>query len=286
MTRLHYFAGPRSSELRITWNFEGIRPSAASRSSPVVLFVVRRRIAVKVSAINTAWRLERGVQRMARLEVLNVSDHRHLRLRAESGGGPHFAQIVAGEFPAAAALCPVLFAKNAETGRFYAGAMLGFRPDEPLLAELGDVFRPLDLQRQAFFISGEHVAIDREHPRISETEGKPLFDEDGEPSDSLRRIQRALGLLKSGVEETEVFIRALLGFKLIEPIDISLRFDDGEALSLQGLYTVSLDALRDLDDSAALELFRSGHLQLAYCMIGSLQQISVLADRRNRRLSA
>lgn len=221
---------------------------------------------------------------MARLEVLNVSDHRQLRLNDRRGTEPHFVQIVAGEFAAAAAHCPILLAKDAESGRFYAGAMFGFKPDEPPLAEPGDAFRPLDLQRQAFFISDEHIAVDREHSRISETDGKPLFDEDGQPSDSLRRIQRTLGLLKSGVEETEAFIRALLAHKLVEPIDISLRFDDGETLSLQGLYTVSLDALRDLDDPAALALFRSGHLQLAYGMIASLQQIPVLAHRRNRRL--
>jgi hypothetical protein len=70
---------------------------------------------------------------------------------------------------------------------------------------------------------------------------------------------------------------------LIEPIDISLTFADGERLSLQGLYTVSLDRLRDVDDAAALRLFRAGHLQLVYTMAGSLRHLGRFARVRNQR---
>ena len=45
---------------------------------------------------------------------------------------------------------------------------------------------------------------------------------------------------------------------------------------------MSLDALRDIDDAAALRLFRAGHLQLAYTMSASLQQIQILAQLRNQ----
>jgi len=122
------------------------------------------------------------------------------------------------------------------------------------------------------------------HPRISETNGEPLFDESGEPTDVLRRIQKALGLLVAGNEATQSFIKTLVDFRLVEPIDISLKFDDGENLRLDGLYTVSLDSIAELDDSLALSLFRKGYLQLAYCIAGSLRQIPLLANRRNARL--
>jgi hypothetical protein len=93
--------------------------------------------------------------------------------------------------------------------------------------------------------------------------------------------------LQAGIEATDVFIRALNDLKLIEPIDISLTFG-GELLTLQGLYTVSLDAIRELDDAAALRVLRSGHLQLAYTMNVSLKQIPILAQLRDqiiRRIS-
>src|SRR3546814_9760954 len=106
-----------------------------------------------------------------------------------------------------------------------------------------------------------------------------MFDDDGQPARLVRHIQRVLGQLTVGIEESDAFIAALLAHKLIESIDISLRFDDGETLRLEGLYSIGLDALHDLDDAAVLDLFRLGHLQLAYTMIGSLKQIPVLAER-------
>ena len=56
-------------------------------------------------------------------------------------------------------------------------------------------------------------------------------------------------------------------------------------MHLEGLYTVSRDKLHDLDDADALTLFRNGYLQLAYVMTASLQQISLMAGRRIRRLA-
>jgi hypothetical protein len=223
---------------------------------------------------------------MTNIELLNAQNHRHLRLGPTSGAAPHFVQIVTGEFAEAAASCPILFTKDAATGNFYAGAMFGFKPGESFLEDVTarGGFRPLSLQRDGFFVSGEHIAIDRNNARFSETEGEPLFDEAGHPSVCLRQIQRVLGQLQAGIEATSVFIRALSDLKLIESIDVSLTFDGGELMTLQGLYTVSLDAIREVDDAAAMRLLRSGHLQLAYTMNASLKQIPILAQLRDRAL--
>lgn len=228
------------------------------------------------------------VATMTNLELLQPGKHRHLRLSPTSDPTPHFVPIVVDEFAAAAATCPIVFTKAAATGQFYAGALFGFKPGESFLHEFIERggFRPLHLQRDGFFITGEHIAIDRSHPRFSETDGEPLFDAANQPGSGLRQVQRVLGELHAGTEATNVFIRSLLNLKLIEPIDISLTFDGGEWLRLEGLYTVSLDGIRNLDDAAALSLFRSGDLQLAYVMSASLKQIPILARLRNRLLAA
>jgi hypothetical protein len=222
---------------------------------------------------------------MPHLELLNSQQHGRLRLRTRGDAAPHFVQIVTGEFAAAAASCPILFTKEAATGNFFAGAMFGLAPGESFLQDALDRggFNPLNLQRDGFFISGEHIAIDRNNSRFTETEGEPLFDEAQQPSARLRQIQRALGQLQAGIEATNLFIRALLDLKLVEPIDISLDFAGGERLALQGLYTVSLDCMGDMNDAAAIRLFRSGHLQLAYTMSASLKQIPILAHLRSLR---
>jgi hypothetical protein len=221
---------------------------------------------------------------MAQLEPLNAELHRHLRAGAPVPDGRVFVPIIATEFAAAAASCPVLFSKSPDTGQFYVGAMFGFRPEEPPLM-LDDAFVPLDIERQAFFVSGEDLAVDLEHPRFAAADSQALFDEDGEPSEQLRRIRHALARLSLGIGDTDAFIRVLLDLKLIEPIHISLSFDDGETLRLQGLYTVARDSLHDLGDAEVLRLFRAGHLRLAYTMLASLEQIPLMARRRNRRLA-
>jgi hypothetical protein len=137
------------------------------------------------------------------------------------------------------------------------------------------------LQREGFFMTGLHIAIDREHARFSATEGEPLFDDAREPAESLRAIQRTLGEIHAGLEQTKSFIETLTQLKLIEPVDISIGSGPGR-LVLEGLFTVSLDRLRDIDDAAALRLFRAGHLQHAYTMTASLKHIARLAQLRQR----
>lgn len=219
--------------------------------------------------------------------LLDSAEHRDLRVHAPAGPLPYFVPVVAAEFAAAAAACPVLLAKNAETGRFYAGAMLGFEPGESLVElRAGEGFWPLHVERQGFFIAGDSIAIDPQDSRFTHQDGEPLFGADGAPAPALRGIQQTLAQLHRGVEATQAFVDAMLGHKLIEPIDVTLRFDDGTSLDLAGLYTISLDALDALDDAAVVTLFRAGHLQLAYAMASSLRQVAVLAARRNRRLAA
>lgn len=222
---------------------------------------------------------------MAAPELLDSRRHARLRLRNEATHPPHFVQVLAGEFSAAATCCPVLFSKDTTDGRFFAGAMFGFRPGENLVGDPLERagFEPLMLRREGFFLSGQQVAIDRDHARFSETDGQPLFDDAHAPAAALRAVQLALGEIHSGLEQTRAFIAAMSDARLIEPMDVSLTFANGERLSLQGLYTVSLDRLRDLDDATALRLFRQGHLQLAYTMANSLRHLPRLARLRNQR---
>lgn len=224
---------------------------------------------------------------MAELQLLNHQDHAALRLRQWDDPTRHFVQIVADEFASAAAHYPIVLTKNPDTGRFYAGAMLGFKPGESLFVDgagkLG-TYRPLDLERQGFFVSGDAIAIDPDHARFSAATGAHLFEEDGRPGEPLRRVQRALTQLNKGLPETDLFLDRMLALRLIEPMEVSLAFDDGEQLTLEGLYTISADRLYELADADALDLFRQGFLQLAFVLIGSVKQVPALARRRNDRL--
>jgi hypothetical protein len=219
-----------------------------------------------------------------KLELLNSERHRNVSMHVAATDRPHCVQVIIGEFGLAATSCPLFLVKDPETGRFNVVALFGFRPGELLVdgADKGKaLFVPLELARQGFFIEGDTIAIDLENPRFGEGASAPLFDASGEPSDETRLIQRIIGTLVQGREATRTFIDDMVRLRLVEPVDISLRFDDGESLTLEGLYTISLDALQDLDDATALSLFRNGHLAAALCIQGSQRQVMALAKRRN-----
>lgn len=223
-----------------------------------------------------------------KLEALNSAAHRDLRMHAMAGGHPHLVQITLIEVEKAASCCPLFFAKNPETGQFGLGALFGFAEGEVWVEGANDanaVFLPCDVQRQGFFADGTDIVIDRAHPRFAPGGTIPLFDAQGNPTDEMRLIQRAVGVMVQHTPPTQAFIEEMLRLRLIEPLDITLNFDDGARLSLDGLYTISGDALNALDDENILRLFRKGWLQAALTIRGSLQQVAVLARRRNERLA-
>lgn len=223
------------------------------------------------------------------LEILNSEVHRNLAMHPVAGAHPHMVQISLPEVEAAASCCPVLLAKSPETGRFAIVALFGFAPDEVLVEGAGTgnaAFLPLDLQRQGFFASDDNIAVDLAHPRFAPGGTIPLFDAMGGPTDEMRLVQRAIGTLMGNAARTEKFIADIVEARLVEPVDISLKFDDGQTVALNGLYTVSGDALADLDDTRIIRLYRDGSLSAALAIRASLRQIGQLARRRNERLAA
>lgn len=219
-------------------------------------------------------------------EVLNREQHADLRAWRRIDGARHFAQIVADEFPLAAPHYPILFTKNAETGAFYAGVVMGVEPGRNLLSVDGALpdYRPADLERQGFFVAEGQVVIDPDHVAFADPAGQPLFGPDGEAEPALKRVQQALRTLEQGIPATDAIIRRWLTHRLLEPIDVTLHSDDGQHVRLDGLYTVSLDALHALPDDVAVTLFRSGDLQLAYAQAGSIRHLRTLGRIRNERL--
>lgn len=224
------------------------------------------------------------------IEILNDVTHRNLRVRSDYGiAHPHFVTTVLNEFPAAASSCPIFFAKDQTSGEFYTAAMFGFEEGEVLVEGASEgraMFQPLDLQRQGFFTHGPEIAVDTAHSRFGAGASIALFEDDGTPTGAMRKIQRLLGELSAGFDATRAFIQEMLRLKLIEPVEASLQFDDGRSLSLEGLYTISRDALNELPDEEIVALFRKGYMHSAMCVIFSLNQVAVLARRRNDRLTA
>jgi hypothetical protein len=228
---------------------------------------------------------------MTRIVPLSKETHKSLKVDARAaaayGDNQRFTHVIAKEFPLLVVHYPILFSKDANTGEFHCGVMLGFDEGENLfLEEWRDLeyYRPLGLQRMPFYANGSDVAIDLDHPRVGAEDGTALFTEFGEPSRYLQRIIWAFQDLSSGIAVTRSFIASLLQLKLIEPISIEAEFDDGTTRECDGLYTVNQEALSALPDETVVQLFRLGYLRLMHLMIASLKQFPILARKKNGRM--
>ena len=226
---------------------------------------------------------------MSNVVLLDSQLHRKLRVHAKAaahyGDNQRFVPVVVNEFHALAMHYPILFSKNADTGQFYCGAMLGFDTGENLFLDEHrslSAYRPLGLQRGPFLAAGSDLAIDLDHPRVAPSGDQELFTEAGEPTTYLQSIMGLMRELQPGLERTRIFIDTLMSLKLIEPMTISARFDDGANREFTGLYTINRDQLKQLADPMVLDLFRRGYLQLIYLMLASLDHVSALAQRKNR----
>ena len=228
---------------------------------------------------------------MTRIVTLSKEAHKSLKVDARAsaayGDNQHFTHVIAKEFPLLVVHYPILFTKDANTGEFHCGVMLGFDEGENLfLEEWRDLefYRPLGLQRVPFYAAGSDVAIDLDHPRVGVEDGTALFTESGQTTRYLQRIIWAFQDLSSGITVTRSFITSLLQLKLIEPIVLEAEFDDGTRRDCAGLYTVNQEALSALPDQTVVDLFRLGYLRLMHLMIASLKQFPLLARKKNGRI--
>jgi hypothetical protein len=60
------------------------------------------------------------------------------------------------------------------------------------------------------------IAIDRDHVRLGEPEGEPLFDDAHEPGKPVRAIQRTRDVIHAGLERTKSLIEELAMSKLLD----------------------------------------------------------------------
>jgi hypothetical protein len=228
---------------------------------------------------------------MTQIVPLDKEAHRSLKVdgrpSAAYGDNHNFVQVNVNEFPLLLVHYPLFFSKNANTGEFYCGVMLGLHQGENLFLkewEQRDFYRPLVLQRGPFYAQGPALAIDLDHPRVGAEGGKPLFTEYGQPTRYLQSIIWAFQDLKPGMEMTRLFIARLVELNLIEPVAIDVEFEDGSTHKCTGLYTVNQEVLSRLPDEVVVELFRRGYLRLMHYMIASLKQFPALAQKKNGRL--
>jgi SapC len=234
--------------------------------------------------------------------LLNNIDHKRMRVITERGAAYGDAVMSALTFPAEfrelQAHYPIVFAKHADGSGFDPVALLGFEQGENLFLGAGKdgwdaPTIPLTIERQPFLIGrpadgaedGLMIHVDLDSPRVSETEGEPLFLSYGGSSEYLERISRVLRTIHDGLATSKDFIEALLHLELLESFVLDVELDDGSQNRLAGFYTINEERLAALKPEQLGRLHDVGYLQAIYMAVASLSQFRGLIDRKNRSMS-
>jgi len=239
---------------------------------------------------------------MANVVLLNNKQHQNLRLKtrrsADLGDNMWFAVTFPLEFRHCQSSYPLFFYKDPQNNQFFPVALFGFQHNENLFLHNGwqDQYLPLSVQRQPFKIGRvqaesngqlvEHmvVHVDLDSPRISETEGEPLFLPLGGESDLLLSIGGALEALHEGMADAERFCKTIEELQLMEPVSVSIKLNNGKQHQMVGFWTIAEEPLAKLDAATLGRLHEQGYLQAIYLMIASQGQIRKLIELKNQQV--
>jgi hypothetical protein len=193
---------------------------------------------------------------------------------------------------------PIFFRKDPQTAQFQSIALLGFQQDENLFLDENGwnaAYIPGIVARGPFLIGFQQqevggdirrepvIHVDLDDPRISTTEGEPVFLPRGGNSRYLERIGVTLQGIHQGLAVSKAMFEAFSAFELIEPVKVEIKFNDEEQYNLRGLYTISEERVAKLDGEALFKLNTAGFLQGAFLVIASLNNVKKLIDMKHRR---
>jgi hypothetical protein len=234
---------------------------------------------------------------MAKHVLLNNNEHRSLRIITargpKYGDDVMYAPTFPAEFRNLQSCYPIVFHKRADTGAFQPLALFGLEDQENLYLSANGwdaPYVPLVIERAPFLIGrGTGAAggvpelvvhVDLDSPRVSTTEGEPVFREYGGTTDFLDRMTSVLRAVHEGLESLPAFTAALTDLDLLESFVFDVDRDDGGQQRLAGFYTINEDRLRALKGAQLETLHVRGMLEPIYMAVASLGHLRTLIERR------
>lgn len=232
--------------------------------------------------------------------ALDRDQHRQLKMHPLTDMSPmaglnaYFVNAV--EFADVCREYPIVFVRagqNPQSGKEEVApmAVFGLKQGENLFLDAGRWladYMPAQLRAYPFAMarvddSQYAVCIDRAWNGFSETDGTPLFNDDGTPSRQVTEIQQYLEKLQTEMERTRVFCNRLLELELLQDMRFDATLPDGNTLTVDGFLALDEKKLGALSDALVLELYRNGMLGLMHAQQVSMGNMRRLVDRRLKR---
>lgn len=239
---------------------------------------------------------------MTRHAMLNNVAHKDLRVITRYGAqfGDNVASVLTfpTEFGDIQREYPIFFRKD-QNGEYQPLALLGFEQNENLFLEEDGTWNatyvPGMIARGPFLIGFQEqqvegnlrkepmVHVDLDHPRVSYTEGEPVFLPQGGNSRYLERVATILKGIHEGLRVSKAMFAAYTAFDLIEPVKVEIKFNNEMGYKLEGLYTISQEKLGALDGESLAKLNKSGFLYGAFLVLASMGNVKKMIDMKHRR---
>lgn len=229
-----------------------------------------------------------------KLVPVNKEQHKDLKIKAIEGfdyaKGFHIASLMVHEFARAASVYPIVFIEDKTQDEFRPVVLLGLNEGENLFVGADGKWQasyvPAIIRRYPFALArvneeGQYtVCVDEESDTVSREDGKPLFDDNGEPTEVVDNVKRYLGELQQMEVFTQEFCKHLAHQNLFTPLNMRVR-QDNQVKNITGCYVVNEERLNNLSDSNVLDLRQRRYLAPIYAHLTSLAQIERLSQLKD-----
>ena len=241
---------------------------------------------------------------MDQFEMLNQDTHRDLRIITERasqyGDNVMFSLVFPFEFRSVQACYPILFHRDPK-GEIYPVALFGFESGENLfLTPDGWKARylPAMVRREPFLIGMQAtgasagsdprrvMSLNMSHPRVSRSQGEPLFDQFGARTRYLEDMATLLETLFQGAEVNKRFMATLQQLQLIESVTFDIALADGSRNQLLGFFAIDEEKVRHLTGDQLGQLSQEGFLMPLFMALASTVNIRTLIDLKNERIGS
>jgi hypothetical protein len=236
--------------------------------------------------------------------MLNNVTHKDLRVitryGAEFGDAVGTVLTFPTEYADVQREYPIFFRKD-PGGEHHSVALLGFGKNENLFLEEGRWladYVPGMVVRGPFLIGFQErdaggdlrqepmIYVDLDHPRVSHSEGEPVFLPKGGNSPYLDHIAMVLRGIHAGLESSKAMFAAFSALDLIQPVSLDVKLSAEEGYSVVGLHTIDQRKLAALDGQSLERLNRAGFLQGAFLVIASMGNVKKLMAIKQRKRAA
>lgn len=223
---------------------------------------------------------------MPNYQAVTKSAHAHLRWKRYDSYAfasmDAVAPLVMQELPKACMTLPIAFV--AQDDKFIPVAVQGLHPGQNLFVApdgrwLGG-YIPAIYRSYPFALANAEndqlvLCVDADSGLLSDSEGEPFFDEQGQPSQPVKDVLNFLQQVQANRALTARLCAALAAEGLIQPWSITLETEEGEK-TVQGLYRIDEAAFNALQGEALYRIHQAGALPLVYCQLLSMQHLHML----------